>query len=142
MVIATRLDVFDEILGQEGYCSIDNPLCELRWMRGFAEVESKQRANYEAANQATRNKVSKTKFISQFEEVLKVAADRYSHPALYPVRAFRGGDRPTSSIITSLIFEDIHSSATVERGSRNAGLGSKPTTQSSWIFRSADAAQD
>lgn len=142
MVVASRLDVFDEILGPDGYRSIDNPLCELRWMRSFAEVESKQRVNYEAATQSTRNKVSLPRFISQFEEVLKHAADRYSHPALYPLRAFRAGDRPTSSVITPLNFEDIHAAATVERGSRNAGLGSKPTTQSSSIFRSADAAGD
>jgi glycosyltransferase involved in cell wall biosynthesis len=142
MVIATRLDVFDEILGRHGYRAVDNPLCELRWMHAIAEVESAQRAKYESATQAIRNKVSQSRFISQFDEVLKGAAERYSHPGIFPVRAFRSGDRPTSSIAAALSFADIHSTASIERGSRNAALGIKASTQSSWIFRSAEADRD
>jgi glycosyltransferase involved in cell wall biosynthesis len=140
MVLASRLDVFDEILGARGYRAVEEPRCELRWMEAFAEAESSVRADYEATTRLIQEKVDPARFASQFTDLLKGVADRYSHPALYPVRTFLSGDRPTSSLISSLTFSDIHATSAVERGTRQPALGGK--IQASTIFRSNDAPQD
>jgi glycosyltransferase involved in cell wall biosynthesis len=140
MIVASRLNVFDEILGAQGYRSVEEPLCQLRWMDGFADVESPVRSDYEARTRIVRERVDPPRFTTQFTNVLKSIADRYSHPALYPIRAFQSGDRPTSSLVSSLVFADIHGTADVERGSRQIALGGK--TQTSVLFRSSGASPD
>jgi glycosyltransferase involved in cell wall biosynthesis len=142
MVVATRLDVFDEILGPQGYRAVSDPLCQLRWMRAFADVETSQRGEYEAATQSVKKKVTEAKFIRDFSDTLKSIAERYTHPAVYRTRSFPTGDRPTSSIVAELSFTDIFGTATVERGARIVTLGAKSTTQASWIFRGAKTEED
>lgn len=140
MVLASRLDVFDEILGSRGYRAVEQPRCQLRWMDAFADAESPDRGDYEARTSLIQERVDPARFATQFTGLLKSVADRYIHPALYPVRTFQSGDRPTSSVISSIIFSDIHATAAIERGTRQIALGGK--TQSSTVFRSNDASPD
>jgi len=142
LILASRLDVFDEILGRQGYRAIEDPLCHLRWMEAFAEVDAAQRLNAEPAIHPVRKDVDPAKFIGHFNDLLKGVAERYTHPGLYPMRSFPAGDRPTSAVVTTLNFHDIYGVAIEEHGARHAVLGPKSVVQSSWIFRSSDTQGD
>jgi glycosyltransferase involved in cell wall biosynthesis len=142
MVIASKLDVFDEILGPTGYRAVVEPLCQLRWMDAFADAAGPVRVDYEARARQVREKVDPGRYLKQFTDVLRGAADRYSHPSLYPGRGFRSGDRATSSVVAELTFADIHGTAAVERGARQPALGDSPATRSSTVFRGPEAAPE
>jgi glycosyltransferase involved in cell wall biosynthesis len=139
MVIASKLDVFDEILGAAGYRGIEEPKCHLRWMDAFADSEGDVRLQYEAASARTKKGVQVARFIERFEETLQASADRYVHPSLYPSRWFRGHDRATSSVVTALTFADIHGTAAGEHGPRHPAVGQTPSTRATAIYRSTDA---
>ncbi len=142
MVIASRLDVFDEILGQDGYRGVDEPLCQLRWMDAFADAEGEKRLHYEARAARVREGVSVARFADQVSATLQQAADRYTHPARYPSRAFRNHDRLATTAVLALSFADLHATATRERGARHPVLGANPAARHSTIFRAAAAPGD
>lgn len=142
MVIASRLAVFDEILGESNYYAVEDPLCQFRWMSAFAAAEGRQRSDFEALSRHQRERVQPAKFLAKFTSVLQAAADRYTDPSLYPLRTFRHADHLTSSVIAQLLFADIHGTAQMERGARHPTLGPKPETQPSSLFRSTEAAAE
>jgi glycosyltransferase involved in cell wall biosynthesis len=142
MVIASRLAVFDEILGRSGYYAVEDPLCQMRWMQAFASAEGRQRTDFEVVSRQQREKVQPAKFLAKFISVLQAAADRYTDPSLYPQRTFRHADRLTSSVMAQVAFADIHGTAHIERGARHPALGPKPDTQPSLLFRSTEAAAE
>ena len=140
MVVASRLDIFDEILGTTGYRAIEVPECQLRWMDAFADIESDVRDDFELRTRLIREKVDPERFISNFNAVLASIAERYTHPAFYPLKAFPSGDRLTSSVVSSLGFSDLYGTATAERGPRQAGLDNRAAT--STIFLSSSASPE
>jgi len=137
MVIASRLAVFDEILGPTTYRAVEDSLCHLRWMEALADVEAASRERFETRALQVRQKIDLPRSTSRFVDVLKAVAERYTHPALYPVRSFPEGDRLTSGVACQLAFHDVYGATVVERGARQATLGAKPATQPSTIFRGA-----
>ena len=142
MVAASALAVFDEILGATTYRRVVDPLCHVRWMEVFADIEGPARAMYESRVQLVRQRVDVGGFMDGFVGLLKECAERYTHPGLYPVRKFPSGDRLTSSVLFGLSFSDLYGTAAADRGARHAALGAKPTTQSSTIYRSMGASPD
>lgn len=142
MVVASALAVFDEILGEPNYRRVVDPLCHLRWMEAFADIEGPAREEFEQRARRVRPRVDAAAFISKFADVLEACAARYTHPSRYPLRGFPNGDRPTSTVVAALNFTDVHGAATLERGSRYPVLGAKPTTRFSSIYRTSAMAPD
>jgi glycosyltransferase involved in cell wall biosynthesis len=142
MVVASGLPVFDEILGSTAYRRVLDPLCHVRWIEAFADIEGPARTIFESNVRLVRQRIDVGGFTDGFVRMLTEAAERYTHPALYPARRFPSGDRLTSSVIARLSFADLHGTAAAERGARYAALGAKPTTQNSTIYRSIGASPD
>ncbi len=142
MVVASGLPVFDEILGASNYLRIGQPLCNVRWMEAFAEIEGPARPIFEERTKEIRQRVDAGSFLESITGILTKCAERYTHPALYPLREFVNGDRLGSTKLATLAFSDIYGGSSSDKGSRHAVLGPKPSTQSSSIFRSTDASPD
>jgi glycosyltransferase involved in cell wall biosynthesis len=137
MIVGSSLDVFDEILGPSNYRRVVDPLCHARWMDAFADIEGPARQAFEVASRSIREKVDVPGFINKFTGVLKGCADRYTHPAFYPLHQFPSGDHPTSVLLGSLNFSDIYGSSTPDAGARYVVLGAKPAAHTSTIFRNS-----
>lgn len=133
-VVATRLAVFDEILGSDGYYAIDNSLCHLRWMRAFQAAEDGTLARRASRLRALRDRVDPNAFADKFFNVLSSAAARYRDPSSYPVRKFRQGDRLSSAVVTPLTFADIYDGSVAEKGLRYPAVGEASAPQSSTVF--------
>lgn len=142
MIIASALDVFDEILGPETYRRIDDSHCHLRWLEAFADLEGSARMDFEARSQAVRGRVDAGQFVNRLVEVLKDAAERYSNPGQYILRKFPNGDRLTTSLLAKLNFADLYDTATFEHGARLPVLGPRPGTLSSGVYRSTGASAE
>jgi glycosyltransferase involved in cell wall biosynthesis len=142
MVVASALAVFDEILGPTTYRRITDSQCHLRWLEAFADLEGSARADYEARSQAAKRHVDIGGFTNRFLDVLKGAAERYSHPDLYVLRKFSTGDRLTTSLLAKLNFADLYGSAVLENGTRHPALGLKPGAASSSVYRSTGMSAD
>lgn len=142
MVVASELEVFDEILGRETYRGVAEPLCHLRWIEAFASVESGDQKIYESRSAKVAARVQPDRFVTEFEKVLQEAAARYSHPSLYPQRGFRSGDRLGTTLITGLEFSDLHGSMEAIAGARLPSLGTGKPSRQSTIFRNPGIAPD
>ncbi|WBO60417.1 glycosyltransferase [Acidocella sp. MX-AZ03] len=136
MVLASRLAVFDEILGPDNYLAVEDPLCHQRWIEAFNSVEDNTRAVFEQRVLSVKQNVSLENFRNAFLQELQEVGSRYMHPSGYFSRRFPIGDRVTTSRAIKLDFADLYDTAHSERGTRSPILASKSVAAQSFIFRS------